>query len=222
MGSGSWMGNSNRMSNGNRMSNCVSNWMSNSMSNWMSNSMSNWMSNSMSNWMSNSMNNWSGMNNWGSIGWSSLNNRGIWVDSGSFIGNISNITIISISMVVHMLGTAIRKSNGVRSRDSSCTISSLFSIKSSLRVVISNSVSVGVRRRLIRVSWLSSMVSRGNLDNWSSMNNWGVISRGSVDNGGSMDNRDSMDSMSNWCMDSMDSMSNWCMHSMDSISSNWN
>merc|ERR1719481_503510 len=172
------------------------------------------------------------MNNWGGIGWSSLNNGSIWVDSSSFISNISNITIISISMVVHMLGTAIRKSNGVRSRDSSCTIGSLLSIESSLRVVISNSVSVGVRRRLIRVSWLSSMVSRGNLDNWSSMDNWGMISRGSMDNGGSVDNwsmncmsnwsMDSMNSMSNWSVYSMDSMSNWCMHSMDSMSSNWN
>merc|ERR1719347_2351393 len=99
MGSGSWMGNSNRMSNGNRMSNSMSNWMSNSMNNW------------------SSVDNRSSMDNWGSIGWSSLNNRGLRVDSSSFIGNISNITIISISMVVHMLGTAIRKSNGVRSRD---------------------------------------------------------------------------------------------------------
>merc|ERR1719347_1072479 len=168
-----------------------------------------------------SMDNRSSMDNWGSIGWSSLNNGSIWVDSSSFISNISNITIISISMVVHMLGTAIRKSNGVRSRDSSCTIGSLFSIKSSLRVVISNSVSVGVGRRLIGVSWLSSMVSRGNLDNWSSMDNWGMISRGSVDNRGSMDNW-SMNCMSNWSVHSMDSMSNWCMHSMDSMSSNWN
>merc|ERR1719245_936684 len=63
-----------------------------------------------------SMDNWSSMNNWGGIGWSSLNNGSIWVDSRSFISDISNITIISISMVVHMLGTAIRKSNGVRSR----------------------------------------------------------------------------------------------------------
>merc|ERR1719481_1413771 len=171
------------------------------------------------------------MNNWGGIGWSSLNNGSIWVDSSSFISNISNITIISISMVVHMLGTAIRKSNGVRSRDSSCTIGSLLSIESSLRVVISNSVSVGVGRRLIRVSWLSSMVSRGNLDNWSSMDNWGMIGRGSMDNRGSVDNwsmncmsnwsMDSMNSVSNWSVHSMNSMSNWCMHSMDSMSTNW-
>merc|ERR1719435_484697 len=104
------------------------------------------------------------MDNRGSIGRSSLNNWSIRIDSGSFISNISNISIVSISMVVHMLGTAIRKSNRVRSRDSSCTISSLFSIESSVGVVICNSVYVGVRGRLIWVSWLGSMVSWGNLD----------------------------------------------------------
>merc|ERR1719477_85384 len=163
------------------------------------------------------------MDNRGSIGRSGLNNWSIRVHSSSFIGNISDISIISISMVVHMLGTAIRKSNGVRSRDSSCSISSLFSIESSVGVVISNSVSIGVRGRLIRVSWLSSVISRGNLDNWGSM-----VGRGSMDNWssmvgrGSMDNwsMDSMNSMGNRSMDSMNSMSNRSMHSMNSMRSN--
>merc|ERR1719477_384704 len=158
------------------------------------------------------------MNNRGS-----LNNWSIRVHSSSFIGNISNISIISISMVVHMLGTTIRKSNRVRSRDSSCSISSLFSIESSVGVVISYSVSIGVRGRLIRVSWLSSVISRGNLDNWGSM-----VGRGSMDNWssmvgrGSMDNwsMDSMNSMGNRSMDSMNSMSNRSMHSMNSMRSN--
>merc|ERR1711970_1565630 len=161
------------------------------------------------------------MNNRGSIGRSSLNNWSIRIDSGSFISNISNISIISISMVVHMLGTAIRKSNRVRSGDSSCTISSFFSIESSVGVVISNSVSVGVRGRLIRVSWLSSMVSWGNLDNRGSMNNRSSISRSSVDNRGSMDDR-SMNSVGNRSMHSMDSMSNGSVHGMNSVSSNRN
>jgi len=174
-----------------------------------------------------SMNNWGSMDNRGSIGRSGLNNWSIRVYSSSFIGNISNISIISISVVVHMLGTTIRKSNRVRSRDSSCTISSLFSIESSVGVVISNSISIGVRGRLIRVSWLSSVISRGNLDNrgsmhnWSSMHNWGsMVGRGGMDNWSSMNNwsMDSMDSMSNRSMHSMNSMSNRSVHSM---SSNW-
>merc|ERR1719435_176758 len=114
-------------------------------------------------------------------------------------------------MVVHMLGTAIRKSNRVRSRDSSCTISSLFSIESSIGVVIGNSISIGVRGRLIRVSWLSSMIS------WGSMDNRGSISRGSMDNRGSMVSRGSMN---NWSMNSMNSMSNRSVHSMNSMG-NW-
>merc|ERR1719477_425759 len=122
------------------------------------------------------------MDNRGSIGRSGLNNWSIRVHSSSFIGNISNISIISISMVVYMLGTTIRKGNRVRSRDSSCTISSLFSIESRIGVVISNSISIGVWGRLIRVSWLSmdnwsSMVGGGSMDNWSSM-----VGRGSMDN----------------------------------------
>merc|ERR1719431_1361796 len=137
------------------------------------------------------------MNNRGSIGRSSLNNWSIRIDSGSFISNISNISIISISMVVHMLGTAIRKSNRVRSRDSSSTISSLFSIESSVGVVIGNSISIGVRGRLIRVSWLSSMISWGNLDNRSSMDNRGSMDNWSVYSMNSMSSNRDNSSMSN-------------------------
>merc|ERR1719250_571525 len=158
------------------------------------------------------------MNNRGSIGRSGLNNWSIGVNSSSFIGNISDISIISISMVSHMLGTTIRKSNGVRSRDSSCTISSLFSIESSIGVVISNSISIGVWGRLIRVSWLSSVICRGNLDNWGSMHNWSsMVCRSSMDNWSSMVGRGSMD---NWSMDSMNSMGNRSMDSVNSMSSN--
>merc|ERR1712123_154611 len=121
-----------------------------------------------------------------------MNQRSIWVDSSSFISNIRNISIISIGMVVHMLGTTIRKSNRVRSGDGSCTIRSFISIESRLGVVISYSISKGVRRGLIRVGWLSSMVGRGSMSN-----NWSMISRGSMDNNWSMISRGSMDNRSN-------------------------
>merc|ERR1712083_805653 len=129
-----------------------------------------------------SMNNRGSVDKRGSIGRSSLDNWSIRIDSSSFISNISNISIISIGMVVHMLGTAIRKSNRVRSGDSSCTISSLFSIESSVRVVIGNSISIGVRGWLIRVSGLDSMISWGSMDNRGSMNNRSMDNRGSMDN----------------------------------------
>jgi len=143
---------------------------------------------------------------WGSL----VRCRGIRVDSSSLIGDISNIAFIAISLVVDMLGTAIRKSNGVRSGSIAIAITSLGSIESSIGVVISNSVGVSVRRGFIRISWLSmvgrgvvdnrGMVSRSSVDNrgvvdnwgmisWGSMvDNWGMVSWGSVDNRGSMVN----------------------------------
>merc|ERR1712128_171648 len=103
-------------------------------------------------------------------------------------------------MVVDMLGTAIRKSNRVRSSSVTSTITSLSSVEVGLGVVISNSIGVSVRRGLIRVSngsmdkW--GMVSWGGMDNrcmvsrgcmdkrgmvsWSSMDYWGMIDRSSM------------------------------------------
>jgi len=140
-----------------------------------------------------------------------------------------------------MLGTAIRKSNGVRSSSVTGTITSLSSIESRLGVVISNSVGVGVRRRLIGVSWLSvvgwsgvdnrGMISWSSVDNrgvvsWSSVDNRGVISWSSVDNRGVIgwgvvDNRgminrgmvDNWGMVDNRGMVSWGGMVNWC--SMD-------
>merc|ERR1719410_87046 len=80
-----------------------SNWgMSNSMGNrGVSNSMGNrGVSNSMSNrGVSNSMGNWMS------------NNRSFRVDSLTFISNFSNISVVSISLVVDMLGSSVRESN---------------------------------------------------------------------------------------------------------------
>jgi len=155
---------------------------------------------------------------WGSL----VRCRGIRVDSSSLIGDISNIAFIAISLVVDMLGTAIRKSNGVRSGSIAIAITSLGSIESSIGVVISNSVGVSVRRGFIRISWLSmvgrgvvdnrGMVSRSSVDNRGMVDNWGVVSWGSmVDNRGmvswgSVDNRGSM--VDNWGMVSWGSMDN--------------
>ena len=123
-----------------------------------------------------------------------MNNWKIWVDSSAIIGNISNISFISVSPVVDMLGTAIRKSNGVRSSSVTSTITGLSSVEVGLGVVISNSIGVSVRRRLIRVSngsmdkWgmdKRGMVSRSGMDKRSmvsrgGMEYWGMIDRGSM------------------------------------------
>merc|ERR1712106_867482 len=100
----------------------MSNWMRND--SWVSNSMNNRVSNSMSNWMSNSV----------SIG------------SNTIIGNISNISIIIIGMVVHILNTAIRKVDGIGAFYNTGTIIGLSLVESSTRVIISNSIGVGVGR----------------------------------------------------------------------------
>jgi len=128
---------------------------------------------------------------------------GIWVDSSSFIGHISNITSITISLVVHVLETAIRESNGIRTLSIASTITSLGSVEVGFGVVISYSVGVGVWGGFIgigrgMISWGSvdnrGMISWGSMDNrgmisWGSMDNRGMVGRGSVDNGGSVDDR---------------------------------
>jgi len=129
--------------------------------------------------------------------------RGIWVDSSSIIGDISNIASIAISLVSNMLDTTIRKSNGIRSLSIASTITCLSSVEVGVGVVISYSIGVGVGGGHIRVG--RGFISRG------SMNNWGMVSRGSVDyrgmvSRGSVDNRSSVD---NRGMVSWGSMVDW-------------
>merc|ERR1712055_1103182 len=72
-----------------------------------------------------------------------------------------------------MLGTAIRKSNRVRSLSIASTITSLGSIEVGIGVVISYSIGVGVGRGLVRVG--RGVVSWGSV-----YNRGGVIDRGSM------------------------------------------
>merc|ERR1739846_115861 len=136
------------------------------------------------------------------------------VSSDSIISDISDISVVVVGGVLDMLGTAIRKSNIIRSRDNTSSITRLSSVEVSLGVVISNSVLVGIG--FISIGWLRGMVSRGSMDN-----------RGVVDNWGMVDNWGNSNSMSNWVVDGMgdwvsnnwvvDSMSNWVGNSV----SNW-
>jgi len=147
-----------------------------------------------------------------SWGWSISWSWSLWVDSGSLVGDISDISIITVGRVLDVLDSAIRKGNGVRSGNIGSTIGLFLSVEVGLGVVISNSVGVGVGGDLIGVSL-----------NWG-MVNWGMVSWGSVDNWGSMDsmgnNWGSMDSMGNWVGNNwgMDSVGNW---GMDGMSKNW-
>ena len=65
------------------------------------------------------------------------------IDGNSFVRYISNISIVVVSSVLNVLGSAIRKSNRVGSIRT-ISISSLSSIKGSLGVVVRYSVGVGV------------------------------------------------------------------------------
>ena len=73
------------------------------------------------------------------------------IGCNSIIGDISNISIISIGIVAHMLSTTIRKSNRVRSSYTASTISRLSSVKTRTRIVIIDSIGVGVGVRLISI-----------------------------------------------------------------------
>merc|ERR1711892_68240 len=102
-----------------------------------------------------------------------------------------------------MLGTAIRKSNRVRSLSISITITSLSSVEVGVGVVIGDSIGVSVRRGFIRIG--RGMVSWGGMDDrgvvcGGGMDDRGVVCGGGMDNGG-MVNWRSMDyggSMVSW------------------------
>jgi hypothetical protein len=78
---------------------------------------------------------------------------GLRVGSDTVIGDISDISVVVVGGVLDMLGATIGKSNIVRSRNNTGSISSLSSIEVSIGVVISNSVLVGVG--FVSISWLS-------------------------------------------------------------------
>merc|ERR1711963_335140 len=175
-----------------------------SMVNWGMDSMGkNWGMDSMVDWCMDGVgNNWGmdSVSNWGS---SSV----MWL---SLIGDISNITIIVVGVVLNMLDSAVGKVDRVFSINNTSSIIVLSLLESSTRVVISNSIGVRVWGRLSKV-----------ISNISSMD-WGMVSWGSmhsmVDWG--------MDSVGNWGMDSMsknwgmDGMVDWSMDSMDSMGDN--
>merc|ERR1711963_1379785 len=130
------------------------------------------------------------------VSWGSMGNWGSSVCWGSLVGDISDITIIVIGMILDVLDSAVGKVDGVFTIVNTGSVIVLSLLESSTRVVISNSASL---------HW--GMVSRGGMGN-----NWGMVSWSSMSN-----NWGSMDSMVNW---GMDSMVNWGMDSMDSVGDN--
>merc|ERR1712012_315935 len=149
----------------------------------------------------------------------------LWVDSGSLICDIGDISIITIAGVLDVLDSAIGKSNGVRSSNVGGTIRLLSSVEVGLGVVISNSVGEGVGGDLIGVllglvSWSRGVVGWSSLhNNWS--NNWGGLHNNwsSVGNNWSVDSVGSVDGVGNWVSHNwgVGSMDHWCMDSVGSM-----
>jgi len=100
--------------------------------------------------------------------------RSLRVHSGALIGDISDVSIIAVGGVGHLLDSAVGKGNSVGTLDIAGAIRGLLGVEVGLGVVISNSVGVGVGGDLIGVSL--SLVGGGG----------GVVSGGGVDNGGSV------------------------------------
>merc|ERR1712107_124767 len=170
----------------------------------------NWGMDSMVDWGMDGMgNNWGmdSVSNWGS---SSV----MWL---SLIGDISNITIIVVGVVLNMLDSAVGKVDRVFSINNTSSIIVLSLLESSTRVVISNSIGVRVWGRLSKViSNISSMdwgmVSWGSMHSmvkWGMGNNWGGMD--------SMSKNWGMDGMVDWSMDSMDSMGDNSISSVKSV-----
>ena len=184
--------------------------------NWGMDSMGkNWGMDSMVDWGVDSMgNNWGmdSVSNWGS---SSV----MWL---SLIGDISNITIIVVGVVLDVLDSAVGKVDRVFSINNTSSVIVLSLLESSTRVVISNSIGVRVWGRLSKViSNISSMdwgmVSWGSVDsmvNWGMGNNWGSMDNWGMD---SMAKNWGMDGMVDWGMDGMNSMGDNSISSVKSV-----
>merc|ERR1719356_244025 len=171
----------NRVSDSNRVSNSMGDRVSDS--NRVGNSMSNWVSDN--GWVGNSMGNW--MSSYSSI------------LSFSLIGHISNITIIVIGMILDMLDATIRKVDRVRSINNTSSIIRLSLVEGSTRVVVSNSISVGV----------GGGFSKVRLGITSGMSNyWSVVDNRSMSNSYWVGN-----SMSHWVGNSY-----WVSNSMSQMS----
>jgi len=142
---------------------------------------------------------------------------GLGVRWDTLVSNISYVSIIVVSSVLHILGTTIRKSDTVRSGHNTVGIRCLTSIEVSFGVVISNSILIGVwlwgsfllniGSRL--VSWSRGMVSWSSMNNWSNFNNRSMICWSSNNW-----------SFHNWSMICWSSY-NWSFHDRSMISWSW-
>jgi len=125
------------------------------------------------------------------------------VDSGALVGHIGHVAVVSVRGVLHVLDSAIGKSDGVGSLDVGGTIGGLLTVEVGLGVIVSHGVGEGVGGDLVGV--LLSVVSRGWLVSWGSVhsvgNNGGSVN--SVVDGSVHGVNWGMDSVVDWGMDSV-------------------
>merc|ERR1712200_128083 len=130
--------------------------------------------------------------------------------SSAVVGDLSDVAVDGVRMVVYVLDSAIRKGNRVGALSVAGTIAALSGVEVGVGVVVSDGVVVSVGGDLVRVHLGNSvgnrvgnsvnrgMVSRGSVDNRGSVvdNRGSVNHRGGMgDNGGSMGNRVSNDTV---------------------------
>ena len=133
----------------------------------------------------------SGMDNGSSVGNSnrvgnSMGNRGF---SSSRVGNLSDVAVNVVGVVVDGLDTAVREVHLVGALNNTGAIVALGLAEGSARVLVSNSVVVGVGGDLGKVggSVSNSVGNGGSVDNRSVVDNGGM-----VDDRGGMDHRSSV------------------------------
>merc|ERR1719361_2591843 len=130
-------------------------------------------SKSVSNKAVSSMDKRSGMGN------SMVGNRdSLRVGSSARVGDLSDVTINVVGVVVDSLDTAVRKIDRVGSLNNTGAIVALGLAEGSARVLVSHSIVVGVRGDLSKVggSIADSVVSdRGSMDNRGMVNNRGMV-----------------------------------------------
>ena len=112
----------------------------------------------------------------------------------SVVGDLGNVAVVVVDMVVDVLDPAVGKSNGVRALTLAGAIVRLSSVEVGVGVVIGDGILVGVGGDLIGVHLdRGSVVGGGGVvDNRGSVDNRGVVSGGSVNHRSGVVSRGSM------------------------------
>ena len=148
-------------------------------------------------------------NRGGVVGRGNSVSNGLRVGSGAIVGDLSDVAVDGVGVVVDVLDPAVGKSNGVGALGVTGTVAALSGVEVGARVVVGDSVLVGVGGNLVGVDLSNSVNSMGNrgMVSGGSMDHRGVVGRG----GDSMNHRggNSMShSVSNKTVSSNKSMAN--------------